>query len=392
MFLTFHFASNQNGSVYTIVPSKLLICQKFSERTPPDLQWADIDGRRHFSAEWQASLLSDLRVSLALVLDDADDKSRAAFRRHGINVSSLKNLHLDGSIADSAPVKGETHRSAFQARDLAAFASLAGQADGAVAILCADAPAERARASILAAAFISKQHSLFPSPEAAAAWAALSAGGAPAPAADDLALLAAALGRRWTLSPTHSRSAPSVLASSREAAAERGGSPRRSAPPHSPHVRIRHSSQPDEAGLPESARRAAWRTAAATSAVGAGGPGGGFSRSMPILRPGAEALAGSGPCEPSPCLAQPASSGDARRRAGPPPALQAAGTAGIPPSLGAAPGAAAGRPLSACDTAWPAAAAPARARNVPSLLLLLPAIVLAILMAGLLGHPGARGV
>ena len=98
------------------------------------------------------------------------------------------------------------------------FSAETSPAGGATAILCC--PTQRGRAVALAAAWITSQYRLFPSVEAAVAWAAVAGGGAPLPGANSAEL--AALRSVWAprrrrrrstavaAASQYSRSAPSL--------------------------------------------------------------------------------------------------------------------------------------------------------------------------------------
>lgn len=149
-----------------------------------------------------------MAVRLVLRLDDHDrhlnSQHDAAFLSRGIRVISLADLVSQHAGCDQAhdntspaTPPGQESESSLSPQALAALAALAGRADGPLALVCPRAPAARSRACALAAAWITARHPLFPSPEAAAAWAGLAAGGVPPPGPEDMAALRGAWGRRW---------------------------------------------------------------------------------------------------------------------------------------------------------------------------------------------------
>ena len=193
------------------MPGQLYICDALSHHVPPGRHWTDVGGRRHFAAAFYADLLRDLGISLAIISDEdraAAPDAVAAFLSRGIRLISLSDLLAQAAAEPEQPSRGvrdDGSGTVSKLRELAAFAFLSGRAKGPVALLCPPTPAARSRACALAAAWIAARHRLFPSSEAAAAWAGLAAGGAPMPLAEDLAALRGVCGRRWAGSPQGQR-------------------------------------------------------------------------------------------------------------------------------------------------------------------------------------------
>jgi hypothetical protein len=183
---------NQAGSIFTIVPSKILFFDAPSPSVPPDRSCIEIDGRRQFSASFYADMLHRLGVKVVVRLDGAACDS-SPFGHRGIRLCDREALGMAGcSETDRVPPEA-----------LKAFVDLVEQAGGAVAVQC---EGRAGQACTLAAAWMARVD-IFPSPEVAAAWAAM-ARGVEAPAADLLALRCHWSRRRMAL---HSHSAPSLL-------------------------------------------------------------------------------------------------------------------------------------------------------------------------------------
>ena len=208
-----------NGSVHAIIPGELLLCDQLCRETdlPPGCQWHDHGGRRSFGAEFYADLLCEMGVRAAVLVQPMASNIHAdvapdlgaelvadAFARRGIRV-----LRAPATDAGAASL------------DLSAQAAAAA-AGGATALLCA-AP-DLGRAATLAAAWVAARHSLFPSPEAAAAWVGLAAGPAAA-AGMDVAGLRAEWARRWGAPSSASPAAAPVFGGRQSAP---GGCGRRS--------------------------------------------------------------------------------------------------------------------------------------------------------------------
>ena len=157
-------------------------------RVPAGHCFADVNGRRRFSAGFLADLLRGLGVTLVLGLDDID-YDPAPFAARGIRVCSASDL-LIPSAKEAGPEDADGS-APLAAEALARFVSLAGSTPGAVAV---HGEGRRLRqACTLAAAWLAGV-GLFPSPEAAAAWVAIARG--PGASVDMAALRAHwALGR-----------------------------------------------------------------------------------------------------------------------------------------------------------------------------------------------------
>jgi hypothetical protein len=199
--------SHLNGSVHTIIPGELLLCDQLCDEA--DLEqggqtWRDHgNGRRGFGAEFYADLLGHMGVHLVVLVVPALSETHTAspstnavmsigratggaagaFARRGIRVLRAYRGDSDG------PELGAGEGAIDAAQRIAAAG-----AGGATALLCA-AP-DLGRAATLAAAWVAAQHSLFPSPEAASGWVGLAAGPAAA-AGIDAAGLRAEWARRW---------------------------------------------------------------------------------------------------------------------------------------------------------------------------------------------------
>jgi hypothetical protein len=282
-----------NGSVHTIVPGELLLCDSFDSTLPatPGRQWRDHDGRRSFSADFYADLLRDLGVRLVVILPSAPGLARGitdalddsnhlssteahlripnvgAFARRGIRVLYAKTPGPGDGPARAAEW-------AAGAEDLAAdAATAAAAAGGATALLCA--PPALGHAATVAAAWVAARHRLFPSLDTAAAWVGLAAGPAAAAAMDMAGLRAEWARRRTLMFPAPPTAAAARLLHATDLVlhgkrrSRRGGS-------RSPVVRwIDAAAAPGSEigyGGGEGGRRATWR-------VG----GGAFSRSWPLL-------------------------------------------------------------------------------------------------------------
>ena len=83
--------SNQIGSIFTIVPSKILFFDSPCPTLPHDRRCAELDGRVRFSAPFYAGLLSQLGVGVVLRLDGAADDP-APFAERGIRVCGPEAL------------------------------------------------------------------------------------------------------------------------------------------------------------------------------------------------------------------------------------------------------------------------------------------------------------
>ena len=325
--LTDYDRSIQNGSLHTIVPGALLLCDAPHASVWSGQQWMDDGPRRRFSAEFYACLLSEMGVRLALRFDDESDNdvatsNAATFAAHGIRVITLADLS-PGAAEGNGSAQG-CAKAGLGPQAFAAFAALAGEAGGPAALLCRDSAAERGRACVLAAAWITARHGLFPSPDAAAAWACLASGGMAAPPEDDMAALRAAWACRWATMPT----TPT--------------------PPRSPGA-LRRSPrlQPAQrASLDGAVSR--WRTDAARA-----GPG--FSQSVPDLRSASRSSAAAPPLE-SPGRRRSARSAAQPAAAGPRPArafrVSAADGPPLPPMSPPSPRAAPGAALKAASAPY----------------------------------------
>ena len=116
-----HYHEPANGNFHLIIPRRLLVFHE-PQCTFPGRAWEDIDGRRHFSAEYYADLFHELNVRLILRVVRANDKtelySPTIFTKYGI---AVEDLMLDG-----------TRPSVLQSLDR--FLAILRQTPGAVAV------------------------------------------------------------------------------------------------------------------------------------------------------------------------------------------------------------------------------------------------------------------
>ena len=127
-----HWLRNEIGSIFTIVPSKILLCDSPSARIPVGRCSADIDGRRRFSADFYARTLQGLGVVLVLPLDDAD-YDPAPFTARGIRVCARGDVLLE---LDATRTAADDAAAPLSAASLQRFVALAQAAGGAVAVHC----------------------------------------------------------------------------------------------------------------------------------------------------------------------------------------------------------------------------------------------------------------
>jgi hypothetical protein len=182
---------NEIGSVFTVVPNKILLFDPPYDGESSSCCSIDQDGKRRFSASFYADLLHRLGVVLVLRLD-ASPYDHAAFARKGIRVCGAETLTTTAD-ADAPLAAGALEQ----------FAELVKSAGGGVAIHC---EGRLGAACTLITAWMA-QLDLFPSPEVAAAWIAI-ARRAAAPV--DMPALRRHWSRRWMAA---SRSAPAVIVS-----------------------------------------------------------------------------------------------------------------------------------------------------------------------------------
>ena len=129
---------NGIGSIFTVIPSKVLLFETPFARVPVDRCSTDIDGRRRFSAEFYAGILRGLGVVLVLPLDDAD-YDPAAFLARGIRVCTRADVLLGPETAGAAAAAADAAgagAAALHAASLQRFSALAQAAGGAVAVHC----------------------------------------------------------------------------------------------------------------------------------------------------------------------------------------------------------------------------------------------------------------
>jgi hypothetical protein len=90
-----HYAKTANGSIFPVVPGKIVMFPS-PVNLPDDAEWMDsVDGtQRHFSAKYYADLLmSDFKVTVVACVDSGKDDF-PAFAERGLDV---EDLPLDGS-------------------------------------------------------------------------------------------------------------------------------------------------------------------------------------------------------------------------------------------------------------------------------------------------------
>ena len=88
-----HYAKTLNGSIYTVVPGKVMLFPS-PVNLPDSEPWMDFSGGvRHFSASFYADLLSSEFNVFLVACVDSTEYDRAAFAAHGIET---EDMPLDG--------------------------------------------------------------------------------------------------------------------------------------------------------------------------------------------------------------------------------------------------------------------------------------------------------
>jgi hypothetical protein len=207
--------SNINGAVQTVIPGRLLLIDRPRGDIPPGQHWADIGGRRHFTAAFYADLLHHLGARAILALDPLD-YDHAPFLRLGLRVHTAADLGLPAAPG------GHQLGAPLPCAVFDRFRALVEAAGGAIAVHCEGRPA---LANTLAAGCLMRRHPIFADAEVAAAWVGI-VRGAPAPV--DRAALGAAWDGRWA--------AAEAAAALPRAAAGAGAGPLQQARGLSPHA------------------------------------------------------------------------------------------------------------------------------------------------------------
>ena len=147
-----------NGSIYTLIPGKILLFRSPSDDITKDCTWSDIDGQRYFGASFYADLLSFLSVSVVVTLDEADpertEQLRDAFAAAGIDYCGFEDLCGSGA-------------GFFSLQALDRLIQLCDNCPNAIAIHCRDLKTGVA-ATYLTALMLRRRH--FELPSHAAAW------------------------------------------------------------------------------------------------------------------------------------------------------------------------------------------------------------------------------
>jgi hypothetical protein len=132
---------------------------------PEGRTWQDVDGRRHFSAEFYADLLQELGVSV-VIRAEAAEYDPAPFTRRGIAVEDLE-----------PPGQRSRGGGALTLQALDRFLALLACASGSVALHCGSRPAF---ADALLSAYLLRRR-LFADPAGALSWLSIARPGPHAP-------------------------------------------------------------------------------------------------------------------------------------------------------------------------------------------------------------------
>ena len=161
--------STANGSVFTIVPEKILMFQTPSCKVPKGRLWYDTKGRREFCASFYAELLAYLGVGLVVRLDEQQHQDDdEAFERHELPVCTLEDLGCRDT------------RERFSLQTLSRFVDVCRHAPAPVAV-CGE---DRLACTLLTAYLL--RDGLFADADEAVSWISIARGAAVAP---DYALL-----------------------------------------------------------------------------------------------------------------------------------------------------------------------------------------------------------
>ena len=173
-------SSVANGSVFTIVPRKILMFLSPSANVPVSQLWSDKSGAREYGVSFYAELLAYLGVGLVVRLEE-QHKGDEIFELNGTQVCTLEDLGCRGA------------RDRFSLQTLTRFVDVCRHAPGPVAV-CGD---DRLACTLLTAYLLRDGH--FADAAEAVSWIRIARGAAAAP---DYALLQArtsgggALGRK----------------------------------------------------------------------------------------------------------------------------------------------------------------------------------------------------
>jgi hypothetical protein len=166
--ISFCTSSPVNGSVFTIVPNQILLFLTPSTKIPCGRLWYDTNGKREFSAAFYAELMSFLRVTLIIRLDDEEHQDDDIFEKGGTAVCTLEDL----GCRDPAD--------RFSLQTISRFVDVCRHAPGPVAV-CGD---DRLACTLLTAYLL--RAGLFADAAEAVSWICIARGAAVAP---DYALL-----------------------------------------------------------------------------------------------------------------------------------------------------------------------------------------------------------
>jgi hypothetical protein len=151
--------------VHVVVPGKILMFGTPCPDLPESCTWQDVDGRRHFSAEFYADLLQELGVSV-VIRAEAAEYDPAPFTRRGIAVEDLE-----------PPGQRSRGGGALTLQALDRFLALLACASGSVALHCGSRPAF---ADALLSAYLLRRR-LFADPAGALSWLSIARPGPHAP-------------------------------------------------------------------------------------------------------------------------------------------------------------------------------------------------------------------
>ena len=183
-----HYAKTLNGSIYTVVPGKVMLFPS-PVNLPDSEPWMDFSGGvRHFSASFYADLLSSEFNVFLVACVDSTEYDRAAFAAHGIET---EDMPLDGCNPNLL-------------RTMDRFLAVAAAGQGAIALHSGSGPA-RGLSGALVAAYLVRHHGF--NAEAAVAWIRMVHPSLLLPgAAEAVGAAAAAATRRACLLPSFLRS------------------------------------------------------------------------------------------------------------------------------------------------------------------------------------------
>jgi hypothetical protein len=151
-----------NGRLHLVAPARFIVFPEPTSIQPAAAgssghSWLDVDGVRHFTTDFYADLLADLRVALVLRLDSRTNADDRHFIRRGIAVEHA--------------LSGPSGRITFQTIDR--LLELAAQTKGPVAV---QSPSGGAAAAALLATCLFRTGA-FPAPQPAFAWLQLACPG-----------------------------------------------------------------------------------------------------------------------------------------------------------------------------------------------------------------------